>query len=834
MNMHPAAKAPPSAADNKSFQPEKKAMTMQSLSTTTTELKPVELQSYLDEGWRIFVDTCSFMSSGCEPFFTRSAAAFRDAGVSIHCPKEVRRELEKNLSSPKEQTRQLAMRGLAAYDALDKLDVLREIDCPGSQENVFADPVFAKIFDEQRAEHKLLLITQDRRLAAGLYSRNQDEFMHFHPVHVLRLLSRGDLGFLNHPQTQELMFPPNMNDFSRQSVPMIRAHLVSSEAVPPAGRSVPRTVSAGRTGDVREASRPEKESVSKVVSKPAVPAVEKAAPALHAAFPVCTSVIDLEDRPVGIDRAPVEGDVVCDEFGMTHTLGRRLGEGGEGIVYDAGNGMVAKIYHADKCTTRREAKVRLLASRPIRLKGVCAPQRMLFSNGFFAGCLMPEAKGFGLEGPLDKCFAGWSRADLAQLAVTILKTIGSLHRFNVLVGDVNLSNIRVVSPDEAYLIDCDSVQVANLPCPVGHEMYTAPEIRGRDFSTFLRSKSSENHAVAALIFMLLMPDEDLDESGKYRLGARRISSDPFLLDYPGFHRGEPLTLCRRARIWSHLPDDLKSAFGRTFDSRGNLHAEADRLGVAGWILRLNAYRERLLDGTLLADDPLANEIYPKTGRKILPPAPPASSAAGRTTRPTAGTASAAPAFRSPSACSPERRSAPQALPHLPLRRVSRRRPGPRPRQAKTSLPTPRTNARALTAGRSFALRRARLNICETSATGCPRAARHAAPSAAPERRRSNAGPTRTAASSTKSSTGFATSSSRSPERGRSSCGSAAGCYTFRHHLLHHKVLRRHAVSRIHASIRQAAARLLQKVCGRTLRHALPHGRNAALRNRVGS
>ena len=66
--------------------------------------------------------------------------SFRDAGVSIHCPKEVRRELEKNLSSPKEQTRQLAMRGLAAYDALDKLDVLREIDCPGSQENVFADP----------------------------------------------------------------------------------------------------------------------------------------------------------------------------------------------------------------------------------------------------------------------------------------------------------------------------------------------------------------------------------------------------------------------------------------------------------------------------------------------------------------------------------------------------------------------------------------------------------------------------------------------------------------------------------------------------------------------
>lgn len=546
-------------------------------------------------------------------------------------------------------------------------------------------------------------------------------------------------------------------------------------------------------------------------------------------------MIDLEDRPVGIDRAPVEGDVVCDEFGMPHTLGRRLGEGGEGIVYDAGNGMVAKIYHADKCTTRREAKVRLLASRPIRLKGVCAPQRMLFSNGFFAGCLMPEAKGFGLEGPLDKCFAGWSRADLVQLAFTILKTIGSLHRLNVLVGDVNLSNIRVVSPDEAYLVDCDSVQVANLPCPVGHEMYTAPEIRGRDFSTFLRSKSSENHAVAALIFMLLMPDEDLDESGKYRLGARRISSDPFLLDYPGFHRGEPLTLCRRARIWSHLPDDLKSAFGRTFDSRGNLHAEADRLGVAGWILRLNAYRERLLDGTLLADDPLANEIYPKTGRKILPPARPACVVCGRPHDETDGRNGV---------CSACISIAERVLARTTVRAAGTPAPSAPKSEPKASGPEtaasedkPSDTAYERTCvdcGSLFPLRRARLNICETSATGCPRAARHAAPSAAPERRRSNAGPTRTAASSTKSSTGFATSSSRSPERGRSSCGSAAGCYTFRHHLLHHKVLRRHAVSRIHASIRQAAARLLQKVCGRTLRHALPHGRNAALRNRVGS
>ena len=120
---------------------------------------------------------------------------------------------------------------------------------------------------------------------------------------------------------------------------------------------------------------------------------------------------------------------------------------------------------------------------------------MLFSKRLLsAGCLMPVSEGLRLEGPLDKCFAGWSRADLVQLAVTILKTIGSLHRLNVLVGDVNLSNIRIVSPDEAYLSNCDSVQSPTFPVPSDMTMYTAPEIRGRDFSTFLRSKSSENHA----------------------------------------------------------------------------------------------------------------------------------------------------------------------------------------------------------------------------------------------------------------------------------------------------------------------------------------------------
>ena len=56
-----------------------------------------------------------------------------------------------------------------------------------------------------------------------------------------------------------------------------------------------------------------------------------------------------------------------------------------------------------------------------------------------------------------------------------------------------------------WMVDTDSFQIENFPCPVGTVNFTAPEIQGRKYPEFLRSKEHELFAVATMLFMLLHP-----------------------------------------------------------------------------------------------------------------------------------------------------------------------------------------------------------------------------------------------------------------------------------------------------------------------------------------
>jgi len=90
-----------------------------------------------------------------------------------------------------------------------------------------------------------------------------------------------------------------------------------------------------------------------------------------------------------------------------------------------------------------------------------------------------------------------------QLAINILERISYLHRLNVLLGDINPLNILVKDENTIYFVDCDSYQIEGFPCAVGTVDFTAPEIQGVDFRTFLRAPEHELFAVATLLFMML-------------------------------------------------------------------------------------------------------------------------------------------------------------------------------------------------------------------------------------------------------------------------------------------------------------------------------------------
>ena len=49
----------------------------------------------------------------------------------------------------------------------------------------------------------------------------------------------------------------------------------------------------------------------------------------------------------------------------------------------------------------------------------------------------------------------------------------------------------------------DSVQIGNLPCPVGTEDFTDPRLWGRDFAGFVRKLKDEDYSIAMLVFSVL-------------------------------------------------------------------------------------------------------------------------------------------------------------------------------------------------------------------------------------------------------------------------------------------------------------------------------------------
>ena len=67
-------------------------------------------------------------------------------------------------------------------------------------------------------------------------------------------------------------------------------------------------------------------------------------------FALPTTVTTMVDAQINVAEMPSEGSVVRDEQGQTYMLVKELGSGGEGIVYETGTDLVAKIYRRDKNT----------------------------------------------------------------------------------------------------------------------------------------------------------------------------------------------------------------------------------------------------------------------------------------------------------------------------------------------------------------------------------------------------------------------------------------------------------------------------------------------------
>ncbi|MGK2914699.1 MAG: hypothetical protein ACSLE5_09670 [Porticoccaceae bacterium] len=210
-----------------------------------------------------------------------------------------------------------------------------------------------------------------------------------------------------------------------------------------------------------------------------------------------------------------------DSTGRRVPLGKEIGSGGEGAVYEVpalGNSIVAKIYKKG-ASPEKQAKLRgMVKGGDESLKKIAAwPLETLHisAGGQIRGFLMPKVAGYEpihhLYGPSHRK-QRYPDKDWAFLVNTARNTSASfeaIHSHGHVIGDVNPNLVFVAGNSIVKLIDCDSFQIVadgkHYLCEVGVPHFTPPELQSHStFRGVRRTKNHDNFGLALLLFHILL------------------------------------------------------------------------------------------------------------------------------------------------------------------------------------------------------------------------------------------------------------------------------------------------------------------------------------------
>lgn len=290
------------------------------------------------------------------------------------------------------------------------------------------------------------------------------------------------------------------------------------------------------------------------------------------------------------------------------TIQKEIGKGGEGKAFLLESGKVYKEYYENKLTNEKIEKIKLLIKSNLNKKGITLPEAFVSKNGQIVGYIMAGAKGSELKRSLlirpifQKRFPNWTRLELVKTALNILEKIEYLHQKDIILGDINPQNIMINSYDDVYLVDTDSYQIKNFSCPVGTIEYTAPEIQGKKYSDFLRTKNQEYFAVATLLFTILMPGQLPYTALGSGTVQEAIKNKTF--SYPlGDDINWKTPKGNWEIIWNDFSYELKEAFYNVFKLD-------KRLNINEWIKILKLYKNDI------QNNEVSKEIFPSMQNKI--------------------------------------------------------------------------------------------------------------------------------------------------------------------------------------------------------------------------
>lgn len=201
-----------------------------------------------------------------------------------------------------------------------------------------------------------------------------------------------------------------------------------------------------------------------------------------------------------------------------YILGREIGRGGEGTVYEVqgNNAIVLKHYNDPLTPTQANKLKQMVAMRTPAIETYSAwPTGLVLNNaGEVCGFVMKKLTGFvplhTIFSPMDrkKMFPDKGYNFLVHVARNLATAFFKLHEAGLVVGDVNEGNILINAAGLVSFIDCDSFQVKDRDnyffCEVGVPRYTPPELlREKSFESIVRTVNTDSFSLAVLIFQLL-------------------------------------------------------------------------------------------------------------------------------------------------------------------------------------------------------------------------------------------------------------------------------------------------------------------------------------------
>jgi len=304
----------------------------------------------------------------------------------------------------------------------------------------------------------------------------------------------------------------------------------------------------------------------------------------------------------------VELKILVDDKGQEIVLGRRLGAGGEGAVYDVSNykDIVVKLYHKTPPKEQIEKLRAMIQTGSERiLKLSTWPVSLMFDgHGQPIGFLMPKLKPnykevIQLYSPANrkKSFPDADYSFIVHTAMNIAAAFDAIHEAGHVVGDVNQKNILVSDQALALLIDCDSFQIKDsgghiYPCTVGVAEFTPPELQHKELRDELRTFDHDDFGLAVIVFELLFLGRH-PFAGKY-LGA----GDPPSLEEAISGHMFPYTSSPKLSMQyvpppfsvpiGIFPDQIMDLFNKAFDSSDGQRPDAEE-----WRIALKQFKDTL-------------------------------------------------------------------------------------------------------------------------------------------------------------------------------------------------------------------------------------------------